>query len=249
MFMNYIALLLLLVYGCINRSVAEEISIGVEPFPPFVDASGEGLTIDLLREIEKITNLSFDVKVMTYARAKHELKVNRLDIAGHTPKDLESEDFYQYALELDWSFDTTSDLFTFDAKFLEVSNILPGRIGTTRGNAVYLAGLIGLTEEHFVEIGTLPRLVDMLISGRIDVIFFERASVMSLLQQRQIQSVYYQSAAHIPASIAVANNEQGKVLKGKMDQAINKINIDKLFASYLKFYRLPDKGIMPITIE
>lgn len=249
MFMNYIALLLLLVYGCINRGIAEEITIGVEPFPPFVDSSGEGLTIDLLREIEKITALSFEVKVMTYARAKHELKVNRLDIAGHTPKDLESDDFYQYALELDWSFDTTSDFFTLNTKFLEVSNILPGRIGTTRGNAVYLAEMVGLTKEHFVEIGTLPRLVDMLISGRIDVIFFERASVMSLLQQRQIQNVYYQSAAHIPASIAVANNEQGKALKEKMDKAINKINIDRIFASYLKYYRLPDKGIMPITIE
>ena len=191
----------------------ENVTVGLEPFPPFVDEHGRGLTINMFREIEKISPIRFHVEIMTYARAKHELSKGRLSIAGHTPKDLETSSFYQYAQELNWKIDTTSDLFVFNRKFLDLAKIKRERIGTTLGNAHFFAEILGIEKERFIEVKDLGNLVSMFQRGRIDVLLFERASVMTLLQQRNIKGVFYQSIGNIPASIAVAKTPAGDRLK------------------------------------
>lgn len=221
------------------------VTVGLEPFPPFIDKSGQGLTVNMFKEIEQLTNLKFEVNIMTYARAKYQLSRNMLTIAGHTPKNLESDDFYQYAIELDWKIDTTSDLFTFDEKYFDLSNVASGKIGTTTGNAGFLAEILKIDQSRFIEVKELNHLVSMFVSGRIDVLVFERASVMHLLQERNVKNVFYKSIGQVPASIAVANTDQGKRLKKILDDAIRQLDTDKIFASYLKYTKLPETGVVP----
>lgn len=246
-FMRLLSQFLLILLFSINChfSYAHVVTIGLEPFPPFVDQSGKGLTINLLKEVERISSFKFDIEVMTYARAKHELKNNRLTIAGHTPKGNETSEFYQYAEELDWQIDTTADVFAFDVKYLESKKVVKGKLGTTLGNAEFFAEMLGISKDKFVEVSSLNQLVDMFIVGRLDAILFERASVMTLLQKKQIPHVHYRSIGVVPASIAVKKSPQGKALKAKLDALIERVNTDEIFSSYLKYTRLPNEGVVP----
>ncbi|MFT5756132.1 MAG: polar amino acid transport system substrate-binding protein [Alteromonadaceae bacterium] len=226
---------------------AQNITVGMEPFPPFITAQATGYSVDMLRSIEKISDLKFDIIMMTYARAKHELEFNRIDIAGPTPKKLETTAFYQYAQELDWQVSTKSDLFSLDKKYFNSDNLQQGRIGTTLGNADFFADKTGIARSKFIETSTLNQLVSLLLKGRIDVLIFERVSVMSLLQaQSAQQKVYYQSIGEVAVSIAVAKNEAGNKLKTKLDRLIKQIDQDSIFSSYLKYSHLPDSGTVPI---
>lgn len=220
-----------------------KIVIAFESFPPFITEDKKGLTVDMLRAIEQKSAFRFDVRLMTYSRAKHELKYGRIDIAGHTPKGLETATFYQYALELDWQIQTTSDLFSFDQQYLNIDHIKPKRIGTTAGNATFFAQQLGVEPDIFVEVRSLQQLVDMLIKGRIDVLLFERSSVMTLLAEKDIYGIHYQSIGLIPASIAVSKNQEGMDLKKELDEVIKTLDLDKIFSGYLQYIYLPSKGV------
>jgi len=223
----------------------QEIFVGMEPFPPFINKKGMGYTIDMFKEIEKISNLKFNVSIMTYARAKKELKLNRIDIAGHTPKDLETSSFYQYAQELEWQLITHSDYFFLDKKYFELSSLKSNHIGTTIGNAKFFAEQTGIELDMFVEVSSLEQLVKMLLAGRIQVIIFERVSVMTTLMKLNKDKVFYRTAGMIPASIAVQNNEKGRLLKEKLDQLILTLDQDRIFGNYLEYMTMPDEGIVP----
>jgi len=225
--------------------MAQNVTVGMEPFPPFITAQATGYSVDMLRAIEKISELKFDIKLMTYARAKHQLEFNQIDIAGHTPKELETDAFYQYAQELDWHVSTKSDLFSFDKKYFNFDNLQRGRIGTTLGNADFFSEKAGIERSKFIETSTLDQLISLLLTRRIDVLIFERVSVMSLLQEKNSQDVYYKTIGEVPASIAVSNNSKGKKLKEKLDSLIDKLDQDKIFSGYLKYSRLPDSGVVP----
>ena len=220
----------------------------MEPFPPFVNAQGNGLTIDMLHAIEDISDLEFDIEIMTYARAKHQLKHNRIDIIGHTPKDLETPSFYQYAQELDWIVETTSDIFVFDHQYFDLGKLKNGRIGTTLGNADFLAKQMDIPRDKFIQTATMRQLIDMFVKRRIDVLVFERVSVMTLLQEQKITGVYYQSIGKVPASLGVYKNASGDELKKKLDGLIKQLPLDEIFSGYLKYTILPEKGKVPIVM-
>ena len=226
---------------------AETLTVGLEPFPPFINEQGHGYSVDMFKEIEKISDLTFDIKIMTYARAKHELKSNRLDIAGHTPKGLETKSFYHYGVELDWQIATTSDLFSFDKRYFDIAQIKSQRIGTTTGNAGFLAEQLGIAEYLFIEVATLNQLVEMFIKRRIDVLLFERSSIMTLLQEKKAQNVYYQTIGLVPASIAVSLDKKGLKLKRKLDGLIKQLDHQKIFSGYFKYADLPEKGKVPLV--
>ncbi len=247
--MKFVSLFIVLLNGFFTTCYAQKLVVAFEPFPPFIFEDGHGLTVDMLREIEKISDLRFDVKIMTYARAKQELQHERIDIAGHTPKNLETPEFYQYAVELDWQIETTSDLFSLTPKYLDLKEISAKKIATTTGNAGFLAEQMGVDASLLLEVRNLHQLVNMLLKGRIDVLVFERASVMTLLKQENTYGVYYQSIGSIPASMAVRNDEMGLALKTKLDKLICQLDLDKIFSGYLKYIHLPSNGKTSITTE
>jgi polar amino acid transport system substrate-binding protein len=237
----------ILINGFISSCLAEKISVAMEPFPPFVNAEGTGLTIDMLHAIEDISDLEFDIEIMTYARAKYQLKNQQIQILGHTPKDLETAEFYLYAQELNWKIDTTSDIFSLELKFFDLSKLKKGRIGTTLGNADFFSEQLEIPLNKFIQTSTLRQLVDMLIKRRIDVLVFERVSVMTLLQEKNMTDVYYQSIGKVPASIAVFRSQEGEKLKEKLDKLIKQLPLEDIFSGYLQFTDLPKSGKVPIV--
>ncbi|NQZ81494.1 MAG: transporter substrate-binding domain-containing protein [Colwellia sp.] len=236
---------LIFINGFGTTCAAQNVTVGMEPFPPFVTEQVTGYSVDMLRAIEEISDLKFDIEIMTYARAKHELEFDRIDIVGHTPKSMETKDFYQYAQELDWQISTKSDLFSFDKKHFNIETLQRGSIGTTLGNADFFAEQTGIPRSKFIETATLNQLVSLLLKHRIDVLIFERVSVMSLLQAQNSRDVFYQTIGEVPASIAVSKTSAGNKLKEKLDQLIKKLDQDKIFAGYLKYSRMPDAGVVP----
>ncbi len=245
--MKFIVWFGILINGFVFSCLAEKINVAMEPFPPFVNAEGTGLTIDMLHAIEKISDLTFDIEIMTYARAKHQLKNQRIQIVGHTPKNLETDEFYLYAQELNWMIDTTSDIFTFERKFFDLSILKKGRIGTTTGNADFFAKQMKIPRDKFIQTATLRQLVDMLLKRRIDVLVFERVSVMTLFQEKKMSGVYYQSIGKVPASFAVYKNSDGEKLKEKLDKLIKQLPLEAIFAGYLQHAHLPESGKVPIA--
>jgi polar amino acid transport system substrate-binding protein len=245
--MRFIVWFGILINGFVFSCLAEKINVAMEPFPPFVNAEGTGLTIDMLHAIENISDFEFNIEIMTYARAKHQLKNQRIQIAGHTPKDLETDEFYHYAQELNWRIDTTSDIFTFEREFFDLSRLKKGRIGTTIGNADFFAKQMKIPRDKFIQTATLRQLVDMLVKRRIDVLVFERVSVMTLLQEKKVKGVYYQSIGKVPASIAVYRNSAGKELKDKLDMLIKQLPLNNIFSGYLQYTDLPESGKVPIV--
>jgi hypothetical protein len=65
----------------------------MEPFLPFVNTQGTGLTIDMLNAIADISDLEFEI--MIYTLIKYKLTTHKINIIGHPPKNLETPEFYQ----------------------------------------------------------------------------------------------------------------------------------------------------------
>ncbi|OQX28387.1 MAG: hypothetical protein BWK80_00425 [Desulfobacteraceae bacterium IS3] len=57
---------------------AQTVKTGVEPFPPLIVDKNTGYTIDLLKAIEAVSDLKFDIRIMSYTRAKYDLKRSQL---------------------------------------------------------------------------------------------------------------------------------------------------------------------------
>jgi len=225
---------------------AQTVKTGVEPFPPLIVDKSTGYTIDLLKAIEAVSGLKFDIRIMSYTRAKYDLKRSQLDMIAHTPYRLETDDFYAYAQELDWNMETRSDLFAIsDYKFNKINNLL---IGIPRGNKEFAAELLGLPVKNFYE-SSIENLLEMLQKGRIDAFWFERASTMTMLKKLNISNVFYMKMPKdtIPVGIAVQKNDKGLQLKDKIDSLIKKIDQEKLFKDYSVYLKMPDKGIFKIS--
>ncbi len=225
--------------------MAQTVKAGLEPFPPLIVDKNTGYTIDLLRSAEAISTLKFDITIMPYTRAKHDLKGSDLDLIAHTPYQLETKDFFKYARELDWHMETRSDLFVMNKdKFNHIDKLL---IGIPRGNKEFASEVLRLPVKNFHE-GALENLLKMLKKGRIDAFWFERASTMTTLEKLKIDNVYYMKMPEesIPVGIAVRKDDKGTLLKDKLDSLIKKIDQKKLFKDYSIYLNMPDKGIFKI---
>ncbi|WP_338637070.1 substrate-binding periplasmic protein [Spirobacillus cienkowskii] len=220
-----------------------EIKVGLEPMPPLIIDENSGYTVKLLKEIEKKSNLKFDIQIMTYSRASEELKKGRLDLIGHTPKNKETKEFYTFAQELDFYIPTCLDLYMtkpINIKNNELKKI--SIIGTPLGNKDFFGNMFDIPIKNFKE-GTIENLFKMLSAGRIDAFLFERASSMTTIKQLKINNIYYSLLdGELDASLAVKNDKNGSILKKRLDEEIKKINLNKLFKDYYKYTNLPKKG-------
>ena len=222
--------------------IAQELIIGIEPFPPIFYENGGGLGINLFNAIQRNSDLTFEFNRMTYARAKKELKKNHLDIIGLIPKGLESKEFYQYALELDWSFNNDVDIYSLDKKYLSIENIPKASIGTLLGNADFFAEVLNIPREKFFEVSSLKHLVQMLKRQRLYAIVFERVSTMSTIKTHLSNTVYYRFLENIPATFAVQNTEQGRKLKVTLDSYMRQQVTNNTFKRDNYYHNLPSEG-------
>jgi polar amino acid transport system substrate-binding protein len=235
-------LLLLLTQG--TSALAEDIHVGIEPFPPAITNDRRGHAIDMFKAIEKISDLKFHFHVMNYARAKKELKNKKLNMIGMTPQGYETPSFYQYAQDLDWNLNVSVDLFSFDKKFFNIQKLPLHSIGTLRGNANFFSELLHIPREKFIEVTELSHLANMLKLGRLNVIVFERVSVILTFQELNIKNVYYQQFGTIPASFAVRKDDNGNKLKNKLDSLLQKIDSESFYEPYYKYKQLLKSGLL-----
>lgn len=216
-------------------SYSEQISVGLEPFPPLVNEDGSGMVVDMLTTLSTGKNLAFDFRVMTYARAKKDLAHNNLNLIGLTPYQLETDEFYQFAAELNWHINTHVDFYALDQDFFNVDALHDGSIGTPIGNAEFFAEIIDVPVEKFVEVSNLEQLVKMLERGRLKVILFERVSTMSTIKALNIDKIYYKKMGTVPASLAVANTTKGLKLKNKLDKILANVENETFFNGFIHY--------------
>ncbi len=248
--MNYLKILLFVAIGSVlifQNTWAEEIRVSLEPLPPLIVDDKTGLTIQLLKEVEKISDLKFVINIMPYNRAKKELKKGKTVLMGHTPHKQEAKEFYEYGQELNWSVPTKIDVCAIKKENVNLNmyKTLP-KIGTPRGNKEFLSGLLGIPFEQFHE-GKLENLLKMLEKGRIDALLFERASTHTSIKNAKLEGVYYTEVMDVAAALAVQKTEQGSSLMKKLDDLIIKTNQTKIFKDYLKFMNLPKHGVVSIS--
>ena len=214
---------------------AQDIHVGLEPFPPAINPDGTGYAIDMFKSIEQKTDLTFHFHLMNYARAKKELKNKKIDMIGITPQSYETPGFYNYAQDLYWSLNVSVDLFSFKKKYFNINHLPPSSIGTLRGNADFFSELLHIPRNKFIEVSELDHLANMLKLGRLHVIVFERVALISTFKALNITDVYYQQFGVIPASFAVQNNKKGKQLQNKIDLLLLNISNKEFFPLYYKY--------------
>ncbi|WP_428243454.1 substrate-binding periplasmic protein [Gynuella sp.] len=240
---NILLTLVVFVFFSFQNTYAETVKVMLEPFPPLITEDGNGLSVDFLREIEKLSDLKFEIVIVNYARAKNELKTGNVDLIGHTPYEMEVPEFYTYAQELNWSINSPADVYSLDAAKISEDNFKTlKRIGTPKGNEGFFSDIFGIPVGQFVGGNSVESLVKMLESGRIDALLFERASVMNTLQLQGVHGIYYRGVLDIPIGFAVPKNAKGDQLKAKLESLFKQVDQDKVYEPGNKYWSLPDEG-------
>lgn len=221
----------------------EIVKVGLEVFPPLIIDANKGYTIDILKEIEKNSDLGFQVVIMPYSRARTEIASGASQLIGHTPYKLESKDFYAYAQEINLQIETKTDLYVMNEKKFE--NYKNLKIGIPRGNEIFASDLLGIPVENFY-VGELESLLKMLEAGRIDAFWFERSSTMKTIEKLKIKNVYYENipSESIFAGLAVQKNAFGNDLRQKMETSLQKINLKVILKELDRYNKMPAKGII-----
>ncbi len=238
----------LFMYGMwIETHKKEVIRVGLEPFPPLINEDGSGYSIDLLKRIEKVSNLQFDISIMPYYRAKNNLEKLRLDLIGHTPYQLEEKPFYRFAQELDWSKPTYTDLYAKKTGMFQPGALKnTKRIGVPRGNEGFFSELLDIPEENFIAGSDMDSLLKMLDRNEINAFIFERASTMSSLQRLGIAGIRYRKLKEIPIGFAVRKDQQGADLKKRLERHLSDIDQGGIYRVYLSYTRLPESGVVQV---
>lgn len=213
--------------------LAETIEVRLEPFPPLVTESGGGLTVALLNRVAARSELDFNIEIVPYSRAKYQLRNGQADLIGHTPVGYESDEFYDYAQELDWKLPTAADVFAMEPVWLDLPGGNPDfYVGAPLGNAEFFSEITGVPLDRFVE-STLPNLVQMLARGRIQALIFERASTRSYIWEARLEGVHYRMINRIDAGLAVRQGPAGDRLRARLEALIREVNTRELLADYL----------------
>lgn len=236
---QYLAIVLLALVPAL--APADEIRVRLEPFPPLTREDGTGLVVDMLEEVAREHELSLDIRTVSYSRAKYQLRNGEADLIGMVPLELETENFYSYARELDWRLPARADLFSLSPELLEGERWREGRIGTPWGNAAFFSELTGVDTDRFVE-SSLPSLARMLRGGRIETLLFARVSTMSTMARLGLEGIHYRNLFSIPAGLAVADTRAGRALQQRLEPLLGAPEQQALFEHYLEYIQLPDEG-------
>ena len=126
----------------------EVIRVGLEEASPLIVADGSGVLNKILSEVEQKSPYKFVFEYMTYGRALKELKSGNVDLVGITPTGNETKEFYHYADDLDWFFQTFNIVFVREEdkdKSLKEFQL----IGTQPGNEVFMSEMMNLSKDKF----------------------------------------------------------------------------------------------------
>jgi polar amino acid transport system substrate-binding protein len=238
---------IVLAVGCTMSEVnaqTQEIEVGLEPAPPLITEDGKGQFVDALRSIEKQLDVHFHINIVTFSRAKHDLKTGQMQMIGMTNYRSEGEEFYNFANELDWFINAAFDIYTLDDRHLELAQLIDtGVIGTPSGNVESMAEMLHIPQSRFYT-SHLKNLILMLKAKRIDALIFERASTMTTIKALGISGVRYQKVHDDPGSLALRRDANLDKLKPRLENALISVSKQRTFKHFYDFYNLPDTGII-----
>ncbi|MDO6428094.1 hypothetical protein Q4489_13825 [Thalassotalea sp. 1_MG-2023] len=240
--MKKLLIILLLTFSMTGN--AECIFVELEPFPPVINDDGSGILPDMLAAIEAKTDLSFQVTIATYARAKKDLHDGKVKLIGLTPKGNESKSFYRGAIELDWFFQATVDIYAQSPRYLNEENLTTNSIGTLTGNADFMSMVTNIPREKFIEVSSLEQLARLIVKKRIKAAIFERASMMSTISRLKLANIHYNKLITIPAGLAVKKTRAGQTLKKQLDKALLTLNTRAYLTPLNNFNQLANAGIV-----
>lgn len=226
---------------------SQEVNVGFEPFPPFINEDSTGFAIDMFKAISKQSDLQFNYQLMTWARAKKELKDDRVDLIGMSPKGNETKEYYQYAKDLDWSFIATVDLFSKKEGNFDIEKLPTKSIGTLIGNADFFAELSQIPRDKFIEVSNLKQLVKMMNKERVQTVIFERISMMSTIKKLQLPNIFYKQLIMIPATFSVKKSQEGNLLQQKLDSLMSHKSIVKYQERLSSYNQLESSGVVNIN--
>lgn len=229
----------LLAVASFARADSDRLRVGLEPFPPLILENGTGYSIDWLRALAKQAGMTLEVEIMPYSRAKVALMGGKVDLIGHTPYGLETDEFYRYAVELDARVPTKMDAFSLSVTGLNPTPDNGILIGAPFGNSAFISELTGIDRARFVE-GSLPRLVSMMQAGRIDTVIFERMSVVGQIRKRAGPPVFYRLVKEIDAGFAV--NRSRPTLLRRLNGAAARVDRKVIYGPYTNLLDWPDEG-------
>lgn len=222
----------------------QSLTIMLEPLPPLINEDGSGYSVNVLKAAMDQLGMNYSITTAPYNRAKHELLEQNIDLMGHTPYEYEEEAFYLYAQELSWSIPAITDIYTIDASKLAEATRGSLSIGTVRGNREFMAEISEVPVDNFVE-GSLEGVLQMLQSGRVDAVIFERASSMETVRALGYNNIHYSTIMNLPASFAVQNNAAGTALKAQLDDALQQLDINDFIGGYFPYIEMPESGMVP----
>lgn len=227
-------------------ALCETYRIALEPLPPFinkgfVNSDKPGISVKLLKAVEKKTGDVFIFSEVPYGRLKLGLRNRQYDLVGHMPYRNEVPDFYTYARDVDWHIDVAMDLYVTDKDNLKKINSL--KIGIPRGNKDFAAKYTGLPIGLFYDKGGIESLLKMLVRGRIDAYWFPRASTVPFLNEMESRFYYIKLPPEsLPIGFSVPDTERGRQLKKKVEEALESIDVHDLFHEIHMVNEMPDEG-------
>lgn len=222
---------------------AQDITVVLEPFPPFVTADGGGIVPTLLKQIEGETGYTFNIQTMPFSRAKVMIMLGKADVLGIVAKGVEDPALYEKCHDIEWGFMTMSDVYATDPSAF--TSFTGKVVGTPFGNEYLAADVLGIDVAQ-VETAKLGNLFKMLELGRLDLIWFARDASMATIRDLG-GTFHYQTApaGGLKAGLAVPNTPEGTALGQAISKALSNIDMTKEFPEYGALLKLPDTGVYP----
>lgn len=217
------------------------LTVALEPFPPLIKEDRTGYSVEWLQAVAHEAGMELRIRIMPYSRAKVALMTKLVDLVGHTPYKLETDGFYDFAIELDHRVPTKLDAFALTPSELDFEAGWMELIGTPFGNSAFIADLTGVTRDRFVE-GSLTRIVNMMLAGRIHTVVFERMSVVTQLRHQATQPVYYRLVKQIDAGFAVRRDNEA--LLKRLNAAAERVDTKEIYKPYINLLDWPDRGMV-----
>lgn len=215
------------------------LTVGLELFPPLIEENRTGYSVEWLQAVADEAGMELRVRIMPYSRAKIALMTSQVDLIGHTPYGLETDRFYDYAVELDHRVPTKMDAFALSPDDLDFEAGYMELIGTPFGNSAFIADLTGVTRDRFVE-ASLTRIVNMMLAGRVHTVIFERMSVVTQLRYQANQPVYYRLVKEIDAGFAARRDNEALVKR--LNAAAKRVDAEAIYKPYANLLEWPDNG-------
>lgn len=231
---------ILVIYRLVQApAIAADFTIVTSHMPPFVEVNKTGkkvtgVTIKILDELFRRTNLSFDLKIMPWRRAYHYTSLNIYTCAIPVQRNQEREFHYHWVSPL---FVTTSAIYSLPDKDIEVatlSDLAGKKIFTIIGSDEY-EYLVGFNFDTG-QVATPTQMLEMLKRERMQLIAIETMTALQSSKETGIQ-LKTQFSFRSTIKALACNKETPKAEIKRLEQALLVMYRDGTIQNIIKSWK------------